>query len=200
MNEKTSEYKETEQYVFQFECLEKWENLTETADEKIRHCQRCSKNVHLVQNRNEFAENAEKGNCVYAIAIRTAGIAIPPDKYEHRKPVELRIVRALPIRYRFFQLVLFFIVALPLVSFLPLFIQKTMTRSQTASGDVIDYGWKFRTFYAFMSNYEYFRPEENFFFWLVMNFGLACLYALVVALVAVWMSILNWHKNSSRKK
>ncbi len=81
---------------------------------------------------------------------------------------------------RFFTL---FIAALLLVPFLPLYIERTMTRSQMESGgDIISWGWKFRTLYSFWSDYKYFRPEENFFFWLALNLALACLYALVITL------------------
>ena len=81
---------------------------------------------------------------------------------------------------RFFAL---FIAAFSLVAFLPLYITQTMTRSQSESGgDTIGWGLKPRTLYSFWSDYNYFRPEENFFFWFVLNLGLACLYSLVIAL------------------
>jgi len=86
---------------------------------------------------------------------------------------------------RFFTL---FIAALLLVPFLPLYIKQTMTRSQSGSGgDIIGWGLKLRTLYSFWSDYNYFRPEENFFFWLVLNLALACLYALVITLGAAWL-------------
>ena len=86
---------------------------------------------------------------------------------------------------RFFIL---FIAALSLVTFLPLYIAQTMTRSQTErGGDIIDWGLKLRTLYSFWSDYNYFRPEENFFFWLALNLALACLYALVITLGAAWL-------------
>jgi hypothetical protein len=86
---------------------------------------------------------------------------------------------------RILQFLAAFIIALPLVSFLPLYIQKTMTRSMTAGGDVIDYDWKINTLYGFFSERRFFRPEEDFAVWLGVNLGLACLYAFVIALVAV---------------
>lgn len=64
------------QYVFQFECRENWEDLDETAGENIRHCGQCDRNVYLAQNAEGFAENAKKGNCVYAVPMRTAGIPL----------------------------------------------------------------------------------------------------------------------------
>lgn len=73
--------KETEKYVFKFECAESWENLTETEDENIRHCQRCDKNVHLVQNIEGFVSNADRGNCIYSVPLRTAGIPVVPEEF-----------------------------------------------------------------------------------------------------------------------
>lgn len=74
--------KKVKQYVFKFECDEVWETLTETQDDKIRHCQRCDKNVYSVQNPEEFNANAEKGNCVFSLPMRTAGIPFMPDESE----------------------------------------------------------------------------------------------------------------------
>lgn len=85
------------------------------------------------------------------------------------------------------QFAVLFIVAAPFVSFLPLYIQRTMTRYQMSGGggDVIDYAWKIRTLYGYLSDYNYFRPEENFSFWLAVNLGLAGVYSFVIALVLV---------------
>jgi len=86
---------------------------------------------------------------------------------------------------RIFQFIGLFIAALPLVSFLPLYIKRTMIRSQTTGGDVIDYEWEIRTLYGFLSGYNYFRPEDNFAFYLAVNLILVCVYASVIALVIV---------------
>ena len=95
---------------------------------------------------------------------------------------------------RFFTL---FIAALLLVPFLPLYIERTMTRSQLESGgNVISWRWKLRTLYSFWSDSKYFRPEENFFFWLVLNLALACLYALVITLGAA--GLLAYRKRRRR--
>ena len=81
--------KETEKYVFKFECAESWENLTETENKNIRHCQRCDKNVHLVQNSKDFAANAEKGNCVFSLPMRTAGMPMRRRKFlQKRKTIK----------------------------------------------------------------------------------------------------------------
>lgn len=74
--------KKAKQYVFKFECAEVWETLTETETENIRHCGRCDKNVHLVQNGGEFTDNAAKGNCIYFPPMQTAGIPFMPDESE----------------------------------------------------------------------------------------------------------------------
>ena len=82
---------------------------------------------------------------------------------------------------RIFQYAVLFVVAFPLVSFLPLFIERTMTRSQTSGGDVIDYDWKIRTFYGFLSDSKFSRPEEDFVFYLAVNIAFAFLYSFIIA-------------------
>ncbi len=74
--------KKVKQYVFKFECDEVWETLTETENENVRHCQRCDKNVYSVQSPEEFNAKAEKGNCVFSLPMRTAGIPFMPDESE----------------------------------------------------------------------------------------------------------------------
>ncbi len=176
--------KKNGQYVFKFECSEVWETLTETEDENIRHCQRCDKNVHFVQNHEEFVPDPAKGNCIYSFAFRTAGVIVPPEGYEEKQAKnEPKFIK------RIFQFVVLFVAALPIVSFLPLYVERTMTRSQTSGGDIIDYEWKIRTLYGFLSNYNYFRPEEYFAFLLAVNLGLACLYAFLIALVIVLLLV-----------
>ena len=76
---------ETEKYVFKFECKESWENLTETANKNIRHCQRCDKNVHLARNSEDFNANSEKGNCVFAAPVKMAGMPMPPQSFTDTK-------------------------------------------------------------------------------------------------------------------
>jgi len=61
-----------------------------------------------------------------------------------------------------------------------LFIQQTMTRSQTSGGDLINWSWKIRTLYGFLSDVQYFRPEEHFSFYLVINIALACFYSFIL--------------------
>lgn len=183
--------RKNEQYVFEFECAEVWENLTGTKDENIRHCQRCAKNVHLVRNNDEFISNAERGNCIYSLAGRTIGIIAPPEGFIKQQPeVKPKFMK------RIFQFIGLFIAALPLVSFLPLYIKRTMIRSQTPGGDVIDYEWKILTLYGFLSDYNLFRPEEYFTFFLAVNLVLACVYAFVIALAIV---LLLAYRKASRK-
>ncbi|HQU81996.1 MAG TPA: hypothetical protein PKY59_02665 [Pyrinomonadaceae bacterium] len=68
------------QYVFKFECSQKWEDLTATDDEKVRYCGQCGNNVFSVKKNEELNSNAEKGNCIYFPPMRTAGIPFMPDE------------------------------------------------------------------------------------------------------------------------
>lgn len=82
---------------------------------------------------------------------------------------------------RIFQSTFLFFGAFVFISFLPLFIERTMTRSQTFGGDVIDYNWKITTLYGYISNFHYFRPEEHFAFYFIVNVALAFVYALLIS-------------------
>jgi hypothetical protein len=76
--------------------------------------------------------------------------------------------------------------ALAVVPFLPLYVQRTMTRSQHIGhvGDVIEWGWAVCTLSRCWSNYSYLRSELNQTFWLGVNLALAIVYAALIALVA----------------
>ena len=50
--------------VLEFQCPQKWDLLTETNTEDIRHCNFCSKNVFMSSTPQEFIQNAKAGNCV----------------------------------------------------------------------------------------------------------------------------------------
>ncbi len=69
-------------YVFTFECSQTWESLTETGDERVRHCENCGNDIFSVQDDAELLSNAVKGRCVYLPPMRTAGIPFMPDESE----------------------------------------------------------------------------------------------------------------------
>jgi hypothetical protein len=83
---------------------------------------------------------------------------------------------------RIFRFAVLFIAAFLLVPFLPFYIARTMIQSQTTGGDIITWQWNLRTLNSFWSDYNYFRPEEQFIFWLFLNLAPACLYSLIIAL------------------
>lgn len=77
------------------------------------------------------------------------------------------------------------VVALALVPFLPLYIERTMARSWRVdqTGDVVEWGWRVCTLSSYWSDYRYIRPEQNAAFWLGVNLLLALIYALAIAFV-----------------
>src|SRR6185436_15642101 len=85
-------------------------------------------------------------------------------------------------RLRFF---IFLTVALVLVPFFPLYIERTMMRSwrMDHQGDLITWGWKVCTLSTFWSDYRYIRPEQQPAIWLTLNLALAFIYAIVIAVV-----------------
>ena len=101
---------------------------------------------------------------------------------------------------RLIQFAALFVIALPFVSFLPLYIRRAMTRSQTSGGDIIDYEWKIITLYDFLSNYIYYRSEEDFSFWYAVNLGLACFYAFIFALIVILLLVYRKHRKDKIKK
>ena len=51
--------------LYLFQCDQKWEDLLPTKEEKVRFCQTCSKNIHQVDNAEEFEERANQNQCVF---------------------------------------------------------------------------------------------------------------------------------------
>jgi hypothetical protein len=86
---------------------------------------------------------------------------------------------------RLLRFAIVLIVALALVPFLPLYVERTMMRSWRVDGggDLIEWGWKLCTLRSFWSDYSYFRPEQRPALWLGVNLALGFTYALVIALV-----------------
>jgi hypothetical protein len=76
-----------------------------------------------------------------------------------------------------------FAVGLAVVSFLPLYIERTMTHVMFAhgGGGAIEWGWKICTLRSFCLNYHYLRREQNPALWLTVNVALAITYALLAA-------------------
>jgi hypothetical protein len=75
-------------------------------------------------------------------------------------------------------------VAMALVPSLPLYIERTMTRSWLVNGggESIEWGWRLCTLKSYWSNYVYFRHEQHRSLWLAVNLALAFTYALLIAL------------------
>jgi hypothetical protein len=73
---------------------------------------------------------------------------------------------------------------LAFVSFLPLYIERTMTHVMFAhgGGGAIDWGWKICTLRSFWVDYHYLRREQNPALWLTVNVALAFTYAFLLAL------------------
>lgn len=79
-----------------------------------------------------------------------------------------------------------FVVCLALVSFLPLYVERTMTHVMFAdgSGGAIWWGWKRCTLREYSATYRYMRPEQKPALWLALDVALALGYASVTAFVA----------------
>lgn len=84
---------------------------------------------------------------------------------------------------RFVRLIVLFALALPFVSFLPLYLERTMLRSFRvgSAGDRIDWGWKLTSLVDYWSNYNHMTREQTPWLWLQIDIALAILYALLFA-------------------
>ncbi|HWM24012.1 MAG TPA: hypothetical protein VNP98_04260 [Chthoniobacterales bacterium] len=77
--------------------------------------------------------------------------------------------------------------ALAFVTFLPLYVERTMTRIMFAdgSGGAIEWNWKICTLWTFFSDYRYFRHHPHPELWIAANVALTIAYALIIALLTV---------------
>lgn len=100
---------------------------------------------------------------------------------------------------RLLRFVLVLALALALVPFLPLYIERTMLRSFRTGqlGDLIEWGWKICSLSEYWSNYRYISREQNPAFWLSVNLGLAIVYAVVIA-VCVDLLFRFWRRRRAQ--
>lgn len=84
---------------------------------------------------------------------------------------------------RLLRFVIMLAVALGLVPFLPLYIERTMLRAWLVNppGTRIDWGWKVCSLYTYWSDYPHITREQNPALWLEVNLALALMYALLIA-------------------
>ena len=76
-----------------------------------------------------------------------------------------------------------FAIALVFVSFLPLYVERTMREVLFAdgSGGAIEWGWRHCARREFCSDYHHMYSEQNPDLWLTVNIALALTYALAIA-------------------
>lgn len=49
---------------FLFRCSKRWEDLTRSEDDRVRHCTECDKDVHLCKTSEEISKAAGHGYCI----------------------------------------------------------------------------------------------------------------------------------------
>lgn len=86
---------------------------------------------------------------------------------------------------RSLRFILMLVVALFIVPFLPLYIERTMVRSWQVDhkGDIIEWGWRLISLRSYWSDYNYIKREQDPAFWLSVNLALALIYALAIAFI-----------------
>ena len=92
------------------------------------------------------------------------------------------------------RILITFLIALAVVPFLPLYVERTFMRSWRIDrlGDEITWGWRLCSLFGYWSNYNHLTREQAPGFWLKLNVGLAFLYALLLALA--WDQVLAWRR------
>ena len=95
---------------------------------------------------------------------------------------------------RLARLAISFALALVVLPFLPLYLERTLMRSWRVdrAGDQIDWGWQLTSLANYWSNYHYMAREQRPALWLTLDLALAVLYALIFA-VAIDRA-LAWRK------
>lgn len=74
---------------FRFKCPQDWHALALTADERVRYCEICCRNVRLCRNEDEYLFHAAAGHCVAVLAHSETGegvfvLGIPETPYSER--------------------------------------------------------------------------------------------------------------------
>jgi hypothetical protein len=84
---------------------------------------------------------------------------------------------------RLLRFVIMLAVALGIMPFLPLYIERTMRRSwlMNPPGTLIEWGWKVCSLRDYWADYTYMTREQKPAVWLAVNIALAFVYALVIA-------------------
>jgi hypothetical protein len=58
-----------------YRCPMRWDDLLATDNPKVRQCDECDRNVHLVESQAEFDDQISKGHCIAAF-VEEAGDAV----------------------------------------------------------------------------------------------------------------------------
>ena len=66
--------------MFTFACPMRWGSLERTADNEVRHCNQCQRNVYLVANEKEFENRSQTGDCVAYIPPELRSFLNPPPR------------------------------------------------------------------------------------------------------------------------
>lgn len=74
---------------FKFECPKIWDDLEETADERVRHCGECNRMVIFCRTAKQLKRAIVDNYCVAievrdsdGVVIQTLGVAEPPGESE----------------------------------------------------------------------------------------------------------------------
>ncbi len=63
---------------FSFKCPRLWDRLQPTAEQGVRHCPECDRDVHLALTEEDFRRHSEEGWCI-AVPILRPERQVDPD-------------------------------------------------------------------------------------------------------------------------
>ncbi len=63
---------------FLFKCPQRWDRLQPTAEERVRHCTECDRDVHLALTEEEFIRHREADHCI-AVPVLWPERQVDPD-------------------------------------------------------------------------------------------------------------------------
>lgn len=64
---------------FSFKCPRSWDHLQPTAEEGVRHCHECDRDVHLALAEEDVRRHCEEGRCIAVPVVQAHGAADPDE-------------------------------------------------------------------------------------------------------------------------
>jgi hypothetical protein len=57
---------------FRFKCPQFWDRLQPSAEEEVRHCPECQRDVYLALTEEDFRKHSDEGRCMAVPVVRNS--------------------------------------------------------------------------------------------------------------------------------